>query len=147
MSGIQRFVGITLCLLVTCGCSSATISVIQALEQPLARVSLSLEESSDKGTRDVKGFHAILRERLSAADVAVLPAKGDDVYHVQGTLAQLDPGIRWKRMLFGTGRGFLDSTWKVLDAQGKRVGACRIQGTITTGYFGGSFDTVLKRAA
>ena len=46
---------------------------------------------------------------------------------------------------FGSGKGKLQSSWSVVDDAGDQIGACRIDGSVSMGMFGGHFDRVLEQ--
>ena len=65
-----------------------------------------------------------------------------------GDVERYQPGIRALRYFigFGAGRGRFASKWVVKDPTGSELGTCRVDGSITMGVFGGSYDDVLEKA-
>ncbi len=136
-------------LLLTAGCASAKLTVIQALPASEDRVTLSVQHPPTSEITPVQEseFRTILTSQLKEGGVTVVSAGRADVHGVHGDVPKFRPGIRPLRYFigFGAGRGSIESTWEVRDASDRSIGICKIVGSITMGVFGGNFNDVLEK--
>jgi len=147
-----RLLTAVLVLLLSVGCASAKLTVLQPLpdRQDQLRVHVAASPQARINERDIGSFEQILTNRLASWGFRVEPGSGGGVRAVDGTVEHYEPGSRMLRWFFGwlgIGRGSVDSSWTVLDASGARIGACRIEGRQSMGVFGGHFDETLQKAA
>jgi len=136
-------------LALSLGCASASLTVVQPLASPVHEVSLDFKPAPAAPLTDEQGsrLRTSLTTALSEAGVTVQPA-APGMELLDGEIQRFNPGSRPLRYFigFGAGRGSFDSTWRVLDDGGGQLGACRVQGSVVMGVFGGSFDDVLEKA-
>ena len=132
------------------GCAAANLDVTSPVPLPLDRVSLTIRDATggDMSEDDVRAFKRTVTRALIAAGIEVLPSPKKHSARVVGTIEQWDPGIRALRMVsrYGFGTGGLDTTWDVQDGFGSTLATCRIDGSVSTGTFGGSFQDVQDEA-
>ena len=135
-------------LAICVGCASANLSVVQPLQAPIREVSLDFKPGPAAPLTDEQGsrLRTSLTTALSEAGVNVHPG-ATAVDSLDGEIQRFNPGNRALRYFigYGAGRGSFDSTWRVLDGTGQQVGACRVEGSIVMGVFGGSYDDVLEK--
>lgn len=132
------------------GCAAANLDVTSPVPLPLDRVSITLRDATggDLSEDDLRGFKRTVTRALLAAGIEVVPSPKKHTARVIGTIEQWDPGIRALRMVsrWGFGTGGLDTTWEVQDGFGSSLATCRIDGSVSTGTFGGSFEDVQQQA-
>ena len=132
------------------GCAAANLDVTSPVPLPLDRVSITLRDATggDLSADDLRGFEGAGSRALLAAGIEVVPSPKKHTARVIGTIEQWDPGIRALRMVsrWGFGTGGLDTTWEVQDGFGSSLATCRIDGSVSTGTFGGSFEDVQQEA-
>jgi hypothetical protein len=92
----------------------------------------------------LRSFKRTITRALLAAGIEVLPSPKAHTARVIGQVENWDPGIRALRLVskYGFGTGGLDTTWDVTDGTSDSLASCRIEGSVSTGTFGGSFDDV-----
>jgi hypothetical protein len=133
-------------LLAATGCASATLDVLQPLPFAPRAVSLSIEDQTSGGvpSSDLWSFRSALVRQLRDAGIAVVPARRSEATQVTGEIVTHDPGNRAFRFFVGFGAGTSEviSTWQVREATGDEVAACRIEGSVSLGTFGGSVEDV-----
>jgi hypothetical protein len=133
-------------LLAATGCASATLDVLQPVPFAPRTIVLTLEDETDRGISDADlwSFRSALVRRLRDAGIAVVPPRRSEATQVVGQIVTYAPGNRAFRFFvgFGAGTGELISTWQVRDATGDEVAACRIEGSVSLGTFGGSVEDV-----
>ena len=147
---LHRLASTALCAALAFGCASAKLTVIDPLPRPEGRVSLAVEYARRAPISDVQqsSFRTILTNRLTESGVTVVSSDTPEVHAVRGDVQRYDQGdrfVRWLIGFVGAGRGKLESSWSVVDDAGDRIGACRIDGSIAMGVFGGHFDRVLEK--
>lgn len=132
------------------GCAVANLDVTSPVPLPLDRVSITLRDATggDMSDDELRGFRRTVTRALLAAGIEVLPSPKKHTARVVGTIERWDPGIRALRMVsrYGFGTGGLDTVWEVQDGFGGSLASCRIDGSVSTGTFGGSFDDVQQEA-
>lgn len=132
------------------GCAAANLDVTSPVPLPLDRVSITLRDATggDLSADDLRGFKRIVTRALLASGIEVLPTPKQHSARVVGTIERWDPGIRALRMVsrYGFGTGGLDTSWDVQDGFGSTLATCRIDGSVSTGTFGGSFEDVQQEA-
>ena len=138
------------CCLLLLGCAAANLDVTSPVPLPIDRVSITLRDATggDVSEDDLRGFKRIVTRALLAAGIEVVPSPKKHTARVIGTIEQWDPGIRALRAVsrWGFGTGGLDTTWEVQDGFGSSLATCRIDGSVSTGTFGGSFEDVQQEA-
>jgi hypothetical protein len=139
-----------LCLIgVLGGCASATLHVVHPLPAPAREVTLTLAPAPDVPMdQDQRSrLRSNLTSALAEKGVSVVPRPGPLSALVDGSIDHYDQGNRALRYLvgFGAGRGSIRSTWTVRDSAGSELGQCQIDGSISAGGFGGSFEDVLDK--
>ena len=136
--------------LLAVGCAAANLDVTSPVPLPLDRVSLTVRDATggDMSEDELRGFRRIVTRALLAAGIEVLPSPKKHTARVVGTVERWDPGIRALRMVsrYGFGTGGLDTVWDVRDGASGSLASCRIDGSVSTGTFGGSFEDVQQEA-
>jgi hypothetical protein len=131
------------------GCASAKLMVIRPLEAPVGKVSLALHPpaSGSMTAEDSSRLRSTLTTSLVDGLVSVVPKEDAGASALLGDVELYQPGSRALRYFigFGAGRGKFESKWIVNDSSGSELGACQIDGSITMGVFGGSYDDVLEK--
>lgn len=132
------------------GCAAANLDVTSPVPLPLDRVSLTIRDGTggDMSQDQLRGFKRTITRALLAAGIEVLPSAKPHTARVVGQVERWDPGIRALRLVskYGFGTGGLDTTWDVRDGSSAALASCRIEGSVSTGTFGGSFDDVQEEA-
>lgn len=132
------------------GCAAANLDVTSPVPLRLDRVSLTIRDATggDMSEDDLRGFKRTITRALLAAGIEVLPSPKPHTARVVGSVETWDPGIRALRMVsrWGFGTGGLDTTWDVQDGSSDVLASCRIDGSVSTGTFGGSFQDVQDEA-
>jgi len=112
---------------------------------------LAIEDRTTQGVSadHLAKFHTAVVGSLARNGVAATAPDQEADVALTGELSIFDPGSRFARYMvsFGAGTGRLESNWSVKDADGSVMGACAIRGSISGGFFGGSFDSVTDEAA
>ncbi len=138
------------CCALVAGCAAANLDVTSPVPLPLDRVALVIRDGSggDMSPDEMRDFKRTVTRALLAAGIEVLPSPKKHSARVVGTVETWDPGIRALRMVsrYGFGTGGLDTVWDVQDAFGSSMATCRIDGSVSTGTFGGSFADVQQEA-
>lgn len=128
------------------GCAAANLDVTSPVPLPLDRVSLTIRDGTggDMSQDQLRSFKRTITRALLAAGIEVLPSPKAHTARVIGQIENWDPGIRALRLVskYGFGTGGLDTTWDVTDGTSDSLASCRIEGSVSTGTFGGSFDDV-----
>ena len=124
------------------GCASATLDVVSPVPVALDRVSLTVidDTGGDMSPDQLRAFKRTVTHALLAAGIDVLPSPKPGAARVIGSVERWDPGIRALRFVsrYGFGTGGLESVW---DVRGTRSDV-PVEGSVSTGTFGGSFDDV-----
>jgi hypothetical protein len=132
------------------GCAAANLDVTSPVPLPLDRVSLTIRDATggDVSDEQMRGFKRTITRALLAAGIEVLPSPKPHTARVVGTIERFDPGIRALRFVskYGFGTGGLDTTWDVRDGSSDALASCRVDGSVSTGTFGGSFEDVQEEA-
>lgn len=138
------------CSTLALGCAAANLDVTSPVPLPLDRVSLTIRDTTggDMSEDDVRAFKRTITRALLAAGIDVLPSPKPHTARVVGSVEKWDPGIRALRLVsrYGFGTGGLDTTWDVQDGSSDSLASCRIEGSVSTGTFGGSFQEVQEEA-
>jgi hypothetical protein len=89
----------------------------------------------------------IINQSLLAGGIFMVSPDNKGVASVSGEITVYDPGSRGLRYCVGcgAGKGTLMSSWSLKDASGATVGSCQINGSISAGTFGGSFEQVVEK--
>lgn len=128
------------------GCASATLDVVSPVPVALDRVSLTVidDTGGDMSPDQLRAFKRTVTHALLAAGIDVLPSPKPGAARVIGSVERWDPGIRALRFVsrYGFGTGGLESVWDVRGTRSDTLARCRIEGSVSTGTFGGSFDDV-----
>ncbi len=133
------------------GCASASLDVLSPVPVPITAVKLAVRDDTggDMSPDELKTLKRIVTEELEDAGIAVVgPSSPSTDIRVLGNVTRYDPGLRPLRFVsrYGFGTGTLDSTWLVLDPQSSQIARCRIEGSVSMGTFGGSFQDVQEDA-
>lgn len=135
---------------VALGCASATLDVVSPVPVPVERVSIVVidDTGGDMTPEQLRGFKRTMTRALLGAGIEVLPSPKQNAARLVGSVLRWDPGFRALRFIqrYGFGTGGLETTWDVKDARSDTLASCRIEGSVSTGTFGGSFDDVQEEA-
>lgn len=137
------------CCALLVGCAAANLDVASPVPLPLDRVSLTIRDrTGDMSDEQLRAFKRTITRALLAAGIEVLPSPKPHTARVVGTVERWDPGIRALRFVskYGFGTGGLDTTWDVQAGSSDSLASCRIEGSVSTGTFGGSFEEVQEEA-
>lgn len=131
-------------LAIVSGCASANLTVIKPISAPVKTVSLTIQETAGAQIppEEADNFKLTLTTKLEGAGIQVLSTARSDA--LLGQVSEYDPGNRALRYLvgFGAGRARIESAWTIKDEAGQEIGACRIDGSMAMGVFGGSVSEV-----
>ncbi|MBM4265884.1 MAG: DUF4410 domain-containing protein [Deltaproteobacteria bacterium] len=132
------------------GCAAAELDVTRPVPIPLHAVTLTLHDRSrgEMSPEDQEALREIFVEQLEAARIRVLPASAPGAANVEGAVLEFDGGMRPLRFLtgYGLGTGSFVTAWRVRTATSDDIARCRIEGSVSTGTFGGSYHAVLEDA-
>jgi hypothetical protein len=138
--------GLAMAVALVSGCAAVDLDVIRPVPLPVRAVALTVRDETpgDMSADDTEGFQIDVERGLESAGIAVVGAGTRGALRVVGSVVRYDPGIRALRYVsgYGLGTGSLVSTWEVWDTRGRTVARCRIEGTVSTGTFGGSIGEV-----
>lgn len=146
-SNLLTLLGIA-CLAATLGCASATLDVVSPVPIPIEQVSIALldDTGGDLTPEQLRSFKRVVTRALLGSGIEVLPAPSSrsGAPRVVGSVVRHDPGIRALRFVsrYGLGTGGLETVWDVKDARSTTIARCRIDGSVSMGTFGGSFEDV-----
>jgi len=134
-----------LCLALLTGCNiTSNLHVMQPVTPPTEEITLSLRSSTPTISEErLSQLRTQLTTKLASEKIAVLPTPGPNTARLEGTVDHYDRGSRAKRAWLGSGFGTFDSSWHVVDGAGREIGHCRIDGRLTGGWFGGSYEDLL----
>jgi hypothetical protein len=131
------------------GCVSTKLDVTRPLSGPVREVSLSVAPVTPELMSDLERsrLRTALTSSLIASGISVVPTDQSGAAGLIGVIVTYDPGERWKRAVigYGYGTGTFRSRWRVVSAAGAVVGECAIEGRVTGGAFGGSYDEVIEK--
>lgn len=134
------------CLLA--GCAAAALDVHRPVPVAVPVVTVALRDATrgSMSTEELVAFRSIVVQELGSAGIQVVGSKERGAARVLGTVTRYDDGNRLVRYLtsFGPGTGIVVSRWAVVDDFNQDVARCTVEGTISMGSFGGSFDEVLE---
>ncbi len=134
-------------LVATVGCASATLDVVSPVPIPVEQISIAVldDTGGDLSPDQLRSFKRTMTRALLASGIDVLPSpsKGG-APRLVGSVMRYDPGFRALRFVsrYGFGTGVLETTWDVRDGRNNTLARCRIEGSVSMGTFGGSFDDV-----
>jgi hypothetical protein len=133
------------------GCATASLDVLVPVPVPIDNVKLVIENATrgDLSPDQMRSLKRTVTAALEDAGIEVLaPSATTPVARVVGRIERYDPGLRAMRFIsrYGFGTGVLDSTWLVEDPYSNAVARCRIEGSISMGTFGGSFQEVQEES-
>jgi hypothetical protein len=130
------------------GCASATLDVLHPVPVALRAVSLSIDDATrgEVSQEQQKSLRGIVAQQLRDAGIVVLPEAREDAPRVRGTILHYDEGLRLLRFVtgFGFGTGRVVTAWQVRQGRSNSIARCRIEGSVSLGTFGGSFEDVLE---
>jgi len=129
------------------GCASASLDVLIPVPVPVDSVKLVIEDETqgDVTPDQMRIFKRTLVGELQDSGIEVLaPSSTVPAARVVGRIERFDPGLRALRFVsrYGFGTGVLDSLWIVEAPNSSALARCRIEGSVSMGTFGGSFDDV-----
>lgn len=135
-----------LCASLMGGCAAATLDVVSPVPFAIDTVSIAIldDTGGDMSPDQMRSFKRIVTRALLADGIQVLPSPArSGAPRVVGSVGLYAPGIRALRFVsrYGFGTGGLESTWDVKSGR-DTIARCRIEGSVSTGTFGGSFDDV-----
>jgi hypothetical protein len=93
----------------------------------------------------MRSFKRTVTRALLASGIEVLPSPSrSGTARVVGSVVRYDPGIRALRFVsrYGLGTGGLETVWDVKAGRDGTLARCHIEGAVSMGTFGGSFDDV-----
>ncbi len=133
------------------GCAHANLTVLKPLPAPVRMVAIQFNDATGAQLRpdESASYQSILTNHLAEGGIVVAAPNDAGAATARATFETFDPGSRALRygIGFGAGTGELNSVWEVMTQTGEVIGACRIDGSISVGVFGGSFDEVLDKSA
>ena len=105
-------------LILALGCASASLQVVRPLQQPVRKVSLSLETTGSAAMTDeqMSRLRTTLTSSLVSSGISVVPKGRDGAASLDGVIDQYDPGnralracwsLRASRLFDGNTRGQL----------------------------------------
>lgn len=129
------------------GCASATLDVVSPVPVPPRVVALAISDHTygDMDGEQLRGLKRTVTRELLDAGIDVVPSTSKPgAVRVVGSILRYDPGIRALRFVtrYGLGTGVLESEWDVVDGRSSTLARCRIEGSVSMGTFGGSFEDV-----
>jgi hypothetical protein len=126
-------------------CASVNLDVLRPVAVPVRSVSLDLRDDSrgEISPADLAQLASVVSEQLSDAGIEVVDPPRRDIAHVEGRVLRYDPGLRALRYVsIGFGTGSVSTSWRMTAARSTEVAACRIDGSVSAGTFGGSIRDV-----
>lgn len=134
-------------LATTLGCAAATLDVVSPVPTPIEQVSIALldDTGGDLSPDQMRSFKRTVTRALLASGIEVLPSPPRaGASRIVGSVVRYDPGIRALRFVsrYGLGTGGLETVWDVKDGRSSTLARCRIEGSVSMGTFGGSFEDV-----
>lgn len=142
------YLAAALCVSVSTGCATAKLTTMQPVLKTPPQVAVRITGYSKKSPGKVEAFRYMVDDSLRSNGILTAFSNDKTVPLLTGQVTVLDPGDRVLRYVagFGAGKGRLASIWTLKDENGKQIGACRIDGSISMGILGGDYDGVLKKA-
>ena len=140
---VGQFAAALLASICLTGCATVRLSQVRPVPEKPTQVLVKLNSRSVMSAR----LQSIVEKQLRQKGIQPVFASADAPV-LTGQIFQLDPGSQLERYLFsfGAGKGTLRSRWVLTDNDDKQLGSCRIDGSVSFGILGGSFNTVLKKA-
>jgi hypothetical protein len=133
---------------VAAGCAAAALDVHHPVPVAPPAVTIAVRDATrgSMSRAEVVAFREIVVQELARSGIRVVGSEEPGAARVLGTVTRYDDGNRLVRYLtsFGPGTGIVVSRWGVADRRSREVARCTIEGTISMGAFGGSFDDVLE---
>jgi hypothetical protein len=130
------------------GCATATLDVHRPIPLAVPAVAVALRDGTrgKMSPEEMSEFRAIVVRELQRAGIAVVSKVTADTTRVLGTVTAYDEGIRLVRYLtsYGPGTGIVVSKWAVAEPRTHDIARCTIEGSVSMGTFGGSFEAVLE---
>jgi hypothetical protein len=130
------------------GCATATLDVHRPVPLAIPTVAVALRDGTrgKMSPEEKKEFREIVVRELRRAGIEVVSKVTADTTRVLGTVLEYDGGIRLVRYLtsYGPGTGIVATTWAVAEPHTHDIGRCTIEGSVSMGTFGGSFEDVLE---
>jgi hypothetical protein len=128
------------------GCATATLDVVSPVPVTIDAVTLTIrDETGDAMTPDqIRSLKRAVTRELLAAGIDVMPSAKKGAVNVVGSVVRYDPGVRALRFVsrWGFGTGALEIQWDVEDRHSDSLARCDVEGSVSMGTFGGSFDDV-----
>lgn len=136
-----------LAVLVT-GCAGATLDVHRPVPMGVPAVALAIRDETGYPlpAEEMTRFRSAVVGELEGSGIDVVETTGRGAMQVVGTIESYDDGNRLVRYLtpYGPGTGILVTHWLVQDERSRSVARCTIEGSVSTGAFGGSWQEVLE---
>lgn len=132
-------------------CAAASLDVLRPVPGEVRSVSLSVRDATrgEMSAEQLEAFRATIATELRHAGIIVDPrSRQKGTVQLVGAVERFDPGFRALRFVsrYGFGTGSLATSWKVQDRGSNVAAACRIEGSVSMGTFGGSFAEVQDEA-
>jgi hypothetical protein len=145
-SRASAFAALLLAFAGASACASATLDVVQPVPTEVDSTAIAVSDRTrgDLSPEGLDAFTAIVERELRDAGIDVLSAERPGFAVVAGRVVRYDPGLRALRYLqIGFGTGTIETVWTVRRSGSEEVvGACRIEGSVSSGTFGGSIGDV-----
>jgi hypothetical protein len=129
-------------------CASAVLDVTSPVVFRVRTATLVIRDETrgDISPAQLEHLEATVAAELRNSGIAVVPKGSADATDVVGAVERYDRGIRAMRFVthYGFGTGSLASRWEAMGPRSDAPATCSIEGSISLGTFGGSFDDVEK---
>jgi hypothetical protein len=133
---------------VAAGCAGATLDVHRPVPMGIPAVSLAVRDATGNPlpVPEVTSFRSVIASELRGSGIDVVENPGPGAARVLGTIEAYDDGNRLVRYLtpYGPGTGIVVTKWVVQDDRSRSIARCTIEGSVSTGAFGGSWQEVLE---
>jgi hypothetical protein len=130
------------------GCAGATLDVHRPVPMGIPAVSVDVRDQTGNpiSPEEMTSIRSIIVGELEGSGIRVVERAGPGAAHVLGTIESYDDGNRLVRYLtpYGPGTGIVVTRWLVQDARRRSIARCTIEGSVSTGAFGGSWQEVLE---
>ncbi len=134
-------------LLAGCGVGKTMVLKRPPTDTKVSSVEVAEDAATVKVPQEVSATFASNLKRLLCAEKAVKAADLKLTYRI----IQFDPGNQAARWFWGgignAGEGSMTVEAKYLDNVGREIASIQTEGKIGSGFFGGSFESAIARAA
>jgi hypothetical protein len=129
-------------------CASATLDVTSPVTYEIRMATVAINDATrgDMSPAQAQKLEDAIAGELRRSSISVVEPTTPHATSVVGKVVRYRPGIRALRFVagYGFGTGALDTRWQVIDERSQTPAACRIEGSVSLGTFGGSFDEVQR---